>query len=169
MFQCFQPNLYVDSVLDLTPECLQKYEIKSLLLDVDCTLKKYRSQKITPEILSWIETMKENKIGLCLLSNGRCERIRCFAEQVQLPFVAPALKPLPFGCHTAIKTMNFNKKSTAIVGDQVFSDLLAGKFAGLFTILVTPLQPEEEPWFARIKRPLEQIVLRRKGLKKNLL
>jgi HAD superfamily phosphatase (TIGR01668 family) len=162
MFQCFQPNLYVDSVLDLTPERLQTYELKSLLLDVDCTLKNYRSQKIMPEILSWIDMMKENGIGLCLVSNGRRERIRRFAGQVQLPFVAPAMKPLPFGCRTAIRVMNFDKKSTAMVGDQVFADLLAGKLAGLFTILVIPIKPEEEPWFAQMKRPLEQIVLRQK-------
>jgi HAD superfamily phosphatase (TIGR01668 family) len=159
MFQYFHPNLYVDSVLDLTPKRLQQYALKSLLLDVDCTLKNYRSPNISQEISSWIEMMKENGIGLCLLSNGRHERIRCFAEQVQLPFVAPAMKPLPFGCRTAIQTMNFDKKSTAIVGDQVFADLLAGKLAGLFTILVVPILPEEEPWFAQIKRPLERIVL----------
>ncbi|MDR2757289.1 MAG: YqeG family HAD IIIA-type phosphatase [Planctomycetaceae bacterium] len=167
MFQCFQPDLYVEGVLDLTLECLQKYEIKSLLLDVDCTLKSYRSQNISPEILSWIERMKNKEIGLCLVSNGSSLRIRVLAEQVQLPFIAPALKPLPFGCCTAIQSMNFDKKSTAMVGDQVFSDLLAGKLAGLFTILVTPMQPEEEPWFARIKRPLERIVLRRKKKEKN--
>jgi HAD superfamily phosphatase (TIGR01668 family) len=165
MFRYFQPNLYLDSVLDLTPQRLQRYAIKSLLLDVDCTLKNYRSQNISPEISAWLEMMKENGIGLCLLSNGRRERIYPFAEQIQLPFVAPAMKPFPFGCHTAIQTMNFDKKSTAIVGDQVFADLLAGKLAGLFTILVVPISPEEEPWFTRIKRPLERIVLYQKTLK----
>jgi HAD superfamily phosphatase (TIGR01668 family) len=159
MFQYFQPNLYIDSVLDLTPKRLLRYAIKSLLLDVDCTLKNYRSQNISQEIAAWIEIMKENGIGLCLLSNGHYERIHHFAERVQLPFVAPAMKPLPFGCRTAIQTMNFDKKSTAIVGDQVFADLLAGKLAGLFTILVVPILPEEEPWFTRIKRPLERMVL----------
>lgn len=158
MFSCFQPNLSVDCVLDLTWECLQKYHLQSLLLDVDCTLKSYRSSDISPEILCWINTMQEHGVGLCLVSNGHRQRIRGIAERVRLPFVAPALKPLPFGCWEAIRTMNFDKKSTAMVGDQVFADLLAGKFAGLFTILVAPLRPEEEPWFARMKRPLERIV-----------
>ncbi|MDR0611377.1 MAG: YqeG family HAD IIIA-type phosphatase [Planctomycetaceae bacterium] len=159
MFRYFQPNLYVDSVLDLTPQRLQQHALKSLLLDVDCTLKNYRSENISQEIALWLEMMKANEIGLCLLSNGHYERIRHFAEQVQLPFVAPAMKPLPFGCRTAIQTMNFNKKSTAIVGDQVFADLLAGKLAGLFTILVIPMSPKEEPWFTQMKRPLERMVL----------
>jgi HAD superfamily phosphatase (TIGR01668 family) len=162
LFRCFQPDLYIESVLELTPEHLRRYEIKSLLLDVDCTLKNYRSQTIIPEVLCWIDAMRTGGIGLCLVSNGHCERIRQIAEPVRLPFVAPAMKPLPFGCRTAVRMMNFEKKSTAIVGDQVFSDLLAGKFAGLFTILVNPIRPDEEPWFTRIKRPLERIVLSQK-------
>jgi HAD superfamily phosphatase (TIGR01668 family) len=104
--------------------------------------------------------MKEHNIGLCLVSNGRGYRIRRFAESVQIPFVAPAMKPLPFGLNFAVKKLNFDKKTTAMVGDQVFADILAGNFAGVFTILVTPLNPEDEPWFARMKRPLEKIVLK---------
>lgn len=103
--------------------------------------------------------MKEREIGLCLVSNGRGPRIRRFAETVGIPFVAPALKPLPTGVRAALKEMGFEKKSTAMVGDQVFADILAGKWAGLFTILVTPLNPDQEPWFSRMKRPFEKLVL----------
>ena len=48
-----------------------------------------------------------------------------------------------------------------MVGDQVFADILAGRLAGLKTILVDPIHPEEEPWFTRLKRPPERWVLRR--------
>jgi HAD superfamily phosphatase (TIGR01668 family) len=162
MFHWFHPHLQVGSVIELTPERLREYGLRSLLLDVDCTLKNYRSDIPLPEILDWLETMKANGIGLCLVSNGRGERITRFAEGIQLPFIATAMKPLPSGCHKALRLMNFEEKSTAMVGDQVFADLLAGKFAGLFTILVTPIHPEEEPWFTRLKRPLERIVLAKK-------
>jgi hypothetical protein len=40
-----------------------------------------------------------------------------------------------------------------------FADVLAGRLAGLFTILVTPLG-HHEPWFTRVKRPFERQVLR---------
>jgi HAD superfamily phosphatase (TIGR01668 family) len=159
MFRFFQPQLYLDSVVELTPEKLSSLGLKSLLLDVDCTLKHYKRKELSPETACWVNEMKEHNIGLCLVSNGRGQRIRQFSESVQIPFVAPAMKPLPFGLNIAIKKMNFDKKTTAMVGDQVFADILAGKFAGLFTILVTPLNPEDEPWFARMKRPLEKIVL----------
>jgi len=161
MFKLFHPDLRIDSVVELTHERLYKLGLRSLLLDVDCTLKHYSSRELPQDISQWLDRMKEAGIGLCLVSNGRGPRIRRFAESVQIPFVAPAMKPLPFALRKALRSMNFDKDSTAMVGDQVFSDLLAGKFAGLYTILVTPLSPEQEPWFARMKRPLEKLVLPR--------
>ena len=162
MFRIFQPHLRIGSVTELTASRLAALGLRSLLLDVDCTLKHYRDTDIPPEIAGWLDSMKTARIGLCLVSNGRAHRIGRFAESIGLPFVAPAMKPLPFGCNAAVKSMGFDKKTTAMIGDQVFADLLAGKLAGLFTILVTPLSPEQEPWFARIKRPFEKLVLKRR-------
>ena len=160
MLNWFHPNLILASVSDITSELLQKHGIRFLLLDVDSTLKRYRATEIPPESVRWIESMQEAGILLCILSNGREHRIRPIAEQIGVPFVAPALKPLPTGCQTAIKTMGFDPKTTAIVGDQVFADILAGKLAKIFTILVTPIHPEEEHWYTRIKRPFEKWVVR---------
>ncbi|MDR3182157.1 MAG: YqeG family HAD IIIA-type phosphatase [Planctomycetaceae bacterium] len=155
----FTPDLYLPSIADLTPELLQKYGIRSLLLDVDSTLKRYTSNVLEPEAVHWLETMKRAEIGLCILSNGKARRIKPIADIIQVPFVAPALKPLPFGCKTALKEMHFDRKATAIAGDQVFADILAGKLAGIFTVLIKAIHPEEEHWYTRMKRPLEKLVL----------
>ncbi len=160
MAPLFQPDLFASSVTELTPELLREHGLKSLLLDVDCTLKRYRSETVEPEISQWLETLRRHDIGLCLISNGKDPRIARFAESVQVPFIAKALKPLPCGCTKALRMMNFEKDATAMVGDQVFADLLAGKFAGLFTVLVKPIHPEEEQWFTRMKRPFEKMVVR---------
>jgi len=162
MFHWFHPNVILDSVAQITPELLQKHGIRSLLLDVDSTLKRYRATEIPAEAVRWIESLQEVGIQCCLLSNGRKHRIQPIAEQVGVPFIAPAMKPSPFGCRAAIKAMGFDPKATAMVGDQVFADILAGKLANIFTILVTPIHPEEERWYTRIKRPLERWVLPRK-------
>jgi HAD superfamily phosphatase (TIGR01668 family) len=160
MFNWLQPNLIVDSVLNITPELLQQHGIRFLLLDVDSTLKRYRATEIPPESVQWIESLRAAGIQFCILSNGRTTRIRPIAEQIQIPFIAPAMKPSPFGCRAAMKTMDFDPKAAAMVGDQVFADILAGKFAKIFTILVTPIHPEEEHWYTRIKRPFEKWVVR---------
>lgn len=135
---------------------LAERDLRSLLLDVDCTLKSYRSETVESDILAWLDLMRKTGVGMCIVSNGKAKRIECLARSLRLPFVSVAFKPLPFGCKKALRQMNFETKKTAMVGDQVFTDLLAGKLAGLFTVLVHPIKPEEEPWFARVKRPLER-------------
>lgn len=159
MIRLFLPHHRIGSVVELTPERLDELELSSLLLDVDCTLKHYRSSQLAPEILDWLSRTKERGIGLCLVSNGRGRRIRVFAESVGIPCIAPAFKPFPQGCRKAVRMLNFDPQRTAMVGDQIFADILAGRLAGLKTILVTPMRPDLEPWFARMKRPLERFVL----------
>ena len=130
-------------------------------MDVDCTLKPYRSEECTPEVSGWVAGLRAARIGLCLVSNGVGGRIRRFSERLGLPFVAGALKPLPWGCWRAMRKMGFSRSGTAMVGDQLFADVLAGRLAGLTTILVDPIHPEEEPWFTRVKRRPERWLLQR--------
>jgi HAD superfamily phosphatase (TIGR01668 family) len=135
--------------------------IDALLLDVDCTLKSYRDAQVAPEVKAWLETLRASGIGICLVSNGRGGRIGRLAGMLGLPFVSKAMKPFPFGCRRAIRQEAFDARRTAMIGDQIFADIPAGRLAGLTSILVRPIRPEEEPWFTRLKRPLERLLLRR--------
>jgi HAD superfamily phosphatase (TIGR01668 family) len=81
---------------------------------------------------------------------------------LDIPYVAKAFKPLPFACRRAVRRLGWEGKRIGVMGDQVFADILAGRLAGLYTILVTPTSPEE-PWFTRLKRPFERMLLRRLG------
>lgn len=146
-------------VNELTPEVLTKLGVKTILLDVDCTLKRYDTDLLEGWVLIWLESLKSAKIRVCLLSNGKGKRIGRLAERYNLPFVAMALKPLPNGCWRAIRQEGWERKSTAMVGDQIFADVMAGKLGGLTTILVTPIHPEIEPLFTRVKRPFEKFFL----------
>ncbi len=161
MLRPFAPHLRIQSVQQLTPERLRELGVDALLLDVDCTLTRYRREEVPPEVAAWLTQMRAAGIGLCLVSNGRGHRIGRLAERLEVPCVAMALKPFPFGCRRAVRKMGFSPKRTAMVGDQVFADVAAGRLAGLRTILVAPLHPEDEPWYTRLKRPLERWLLGR--------
>jgi len=163
MFRFLVPHLRIASVCDLSLDRLRELQLESLLLDVDCTLKRYRNAHVLPEVEKWLEKLRSGGIGLCLVSNGRGRRIARLAEQLDLPFVANALKPFPFGLRRAVRQMNFQRSRTAMVGDQLFADVIAGRLAGLTSILVQAIHPEEEPWFTRLKRPAERLLLRRLG------
>ena len=163
MLKLLTPHLRIESVLELTLDRLRKLGLDSLLLDVDCTLKRYSQNDVEPGVADWIEELSRGGIELCLVSNGLAGRIGRFAEQFDLPFIARACKPFPFRMRAAVRKMGFRPDRTAMVGDQVFADVLAGRLAGLVSILVRPIRPEEEPWYARLKRGPERLVLGARG------
>lgn len=160
MFKSFIPDFHFETVLEITSEFLNGHNIRNLLLDVDGTLKRYRETEVSPEIRIWLDQRRAEGIGLCILSNGLSGRISHFAKQLEISFIAPALKPSPRGCLRAMAELQFPKEITAIIGDQIFADIWAGRRAGIQTIHVTANHPEEEPFFTRFKRPFEKIVLR---------
>jgi HAD superfamily phosphatase (TIGR01668 family) len=157
------PDFQVDSVGDLSREMLREWGVETLLLDVDCTLKPYRSRSLSPEVIAWLTSMQLAGIRLCLVSNGRAHRVQAIAAQGNLPFVAPAWKPAPFGLWRAIRRLDADRKTTAMVGDQIFADVLAARLAGVKSILVKAIFPEQEPWWTRLKRPFESLVIGRWG------
>ncbi len=161
MWRLVTPDFRIDSVLELDVPRLRSLNLDALLLDVDCTLKGYRAEELAPGVAAWLEGLRAGGIGLCLLSNGRAARIRRLAEALRLPVVCQACKPLPFGCRVALRRTGADRRRTAIVGDQLFADIMAGRLAGLTCILVRPIHPEQERWFTRIKRPLERFLLAR--------
>ncbi|MCI0464835.1 MAG: YqeG family HAD IIIA-type phosphatase [Gemmataceae bacterium] len=158
MLRSLAPDLHLNSVLELTVGRLRTLGLQGLLLDVDCTLKDYHAERIPEPVQSWIEELRSAGVRMCLLSNGKSRRIGRLAQTVNLPYVARALKPLPFGCYRGLRRLALRPAQVAVVGDQLFADVLAGRLAGLFTVLVRPTSPAE-PWFTRIKRPFERGVL----------
>jgi hypothetical protein len=159
MWFVFTPDLRIENVRELGVDRLRTLRLDALLLDVDCTLKDYYCPSIGPEVASWVRDLTSEGIRMCLVSNGRGSRIGPLADGLGVPFVAKALKPFPNGCKGAVRKLGLDPKRTAMVGDQLFADVAAGRLAGLYTILVRPTTLEE-PWFTRLKRPLERFVLR---------
>ncbi len=154
-----RPTIRVERVEELTAERLQGWGLRWLLLDVDCTLTRYQRRDVEPSVAAWLDALRAAGIGLCLVSNGLGQRIHEFAQRLDLPCVSRAMKPLPAGVWWAMRRLAARRAETAMVGDQLFADVLAGQLAGVRTILVRPIHPEEEPWFTRLKRGPERWLL----------
>ena len=92
-----------------------------------------------------------------LLSNSKEKRVEPFANKIGLNYISLALKPLPFGFFKAKKALGLKHKEVAIVGDQIFTDVLGGNLVGVKTLLLTPIKLETTKGFV-FKRKLEKIV-----------
>lgn len=133
--------------------------VNSLLIDIDNTVSTDHGTELVPGLFEWIEKMKNEGIKLYILSNARSIRVMPFAQKIGLDFIGLAMKPLPFGYLRGVKRSGGKRSTTAIVGDQIFTDIMGGRLAGVKTVLLTPVQPEPQLSF-RIRRKLEKLVFK---------
>lgn len=154
-----KPDIKLERVTDITLEILKKYNLTALILDVDNTLSTHHGHILTDGLAEWLSYMQENGIKLMVLSNSKEARVKPFAEKIGLDYISLGLKPLPFGFVRAIKALGIKRKNIAIVGDQIFTDVLGGNVVGLKTILLTPIKLETT-WGFRFKRKIERLVFK---------
>lgn len=135
-----QPDLILSgSVLTLTPNIIQQYGLKGLVLDVDETLVPISVGMASLELRQWIEQIRAST-ALCLVSNNLSEaRIGGIARSLNLPYYLGAAKPSRRKIRAALRGMDLPKHQVGMVGDRLFTDVLAGNRLGMFTILVEPI------------------------------
>ena len=156
----FKPHIKREKITDITFEDLNSLGVTALMLDVDNTMSTHGGQVLTDGLLEWLALMQNNGIELIVLSNAKKRRVEPFAEKISLRFIHLGLKPLPFGYWRAAAALKVKCKNAAIVGDQLFTDMLGGFLSGVKKILLTPILLEDKPSF-KIRRRLEKIFLKR--------
>ena len=152
-----KPKIKLERITDISLSVLEKYKIKALILDVDNTLSTHHGQALTDGLEDWLSLMRQNGISMVILSNSKRSRIEPFAEKIGLPYISMGLKPLPFRFSSALKLLGKKRRETAIVGDQIFTDVLGGNLARIKTVLLTPILLETSRSF-RFKRAVERLV-----------
>lgn len=135
-----QPDLILGSpILSLTPEILQQQNLKGLVLDVDETLVPISMAETSPELQQWIQQISPT-VQVWLVSNNISQiRISRIAKSLDLPYILGARKPSRRKLRQAVESMGLPVEQVAMVGDRLFTDVLAGNRLGMFTILVEPM------------------------------
>ncbi len=159
----FYPSVYLNRVYDINEDFIAKHNIKVLLLDVDNTLTVDKGTAPDKTTLEWLSRIKQMNIEMILVSNGKKKRLDRFAKSLGLDCFCMAMKPFPFKLKKAIEKLGVDKSSVLLVGDQVFTDILAANLAGINSVLLNPIELEKSLSF-RVRRFFERKI--RADLKK---
>ena len=158
MIKLLMPDIWVSSVYSLSVDLLKELNIRGLIFDIDNTLVAYDAPKPDAEIKNLLEIFKAEGFKICFASNNSKKRVGLFNRELLFDAFPMAMKPLPFSIKKALKIFGLKPKETAIIGDQIFTDVLAGRLAGVKTIFVDYISAKES-FFFKFKRMLERPVL----------
>ena len=139
------PCHLAQSIYWLTPARLKEHGIRLVLADLDNTLAPYKEAP-TPQAAAWAGELEAHGIQLFLLSNSRKpDRARQMAERLGIPYQGRSGKPRRGGYLRAMARMGCTPEQTAMVGDQIFTDVLGACRAGVVPLLVEPIRLAGNP------------------------
>lgn len=142
----FRAGYLADNIYQISGEALARRGIRLLLADLDNTLVPYGIPLPDEKLRAWRDELAEHGVTLFVLSNNRHEnRPRIFAEGLEVPYIGHAGKPKTPSFFKAMEQMGVTAEQTAIIGDQIFTDVLGGNRAGVKTILVKPIRLAGNP------------------------
>lgn len=154
------PNYYCDKVTDITIDLLEQNKIKGLILDVDNTLIDF-DRNLLDGAEEWIDKVKKNGIKCIILSNSnKVDKVKKVAETLDINYIYFAKKPLKGGFKKARERLGLESSEIAVVGDQIFTDIIGANRSKMFGILVNPIA-KKDIWITRLKRPLEELVIKK--------
>lgn len=148
------PKAYFNNVQEITIGFLLKNKIKALILDVDNTLIDY-NKNLSEDIIEWSKNMQGQGIRMYILTNSNKERkVEKVAKSLEIPYKLFAKKPFKKGFLEVKNILKIKEENIAVVGDQIFTDIIGGNSCKMFTILVDPID-KKDYWYTAWKRPLE--------------
>lgn len=168
MYSLLCPDSMVDSVFDIDLTNLRSKGIRGMIFDLDNTIIPWDSGEMCPLIQDWLRELMRSGIKVVIVSNNWKKRVRTIADSFGIPFVSRAYKPAKYGFIQASRILELAPWEIAMVGDQMFTDVLGGNRLGFFTIWVKPINSQEYIG-TRITRHLEKLavrILKAKGIMK---
>lgn len=156
----FTPTFWLKNVMEIDKAFLKKNRVRALILDMDNTLSMHDDPAAEDGVMEWLDEMRRLGVKMRVVSNNNKRRVEPLAKALGLEFTANGAKPLTFGVNRALREMRVRRSEALVVGDQIFTDVMAGNLAGIRTVLVEPFHLENK-WTFRLKRKVESLVFHR--------
>ena len=136
--------------------------MKALLIDIDNTVAPHHLPVVIPEIAAWLAGLPAAGFKVRFVSNNWHDDIFDRAAALGFDVTPRAGKPLPFGFLRAARALGVRARECAVIGDQIFTDILGGNLVGALTVLVAPLTNSDLPHTLVLRR-IERVIMARRA------
>jgi HAD superfamily phosphatase (TIGR01668 family) len=156
----FIPKQFAKSIYDVDFADLRQRGFNSILFDLDNTLIEPHHTNISAKCIRLLEELKGMGFHIMVVSNdSQFHSDRC-CKKLCVDCIPRAMKPLKGGFCKAIEELDTTCLNTVIIGDQLFTDILGGNLMGIHTILVVPIDSNQDDFITRLLRPMERMLFR---------
>ena len=155
-----QPDALFASYAEITPAYLKTNGIKLLFTDVDNTLAPYEVPEPDDAIRAWLASLAKAGVKVVFVSNNKSPRLDRFNATLGLDAYPDSKKPFANAFRRVAKEEGLSLSACAVLGDQIFTDVWAGKRLGMHSIMVPPIK-DKTTLFFKTKRRLERPILKK--------
>lgn len=153
----YVPDIYTKSIYAINYDKLKEQGIKCLLFDLDNTLVPYSIKEADEKIKQLFDVLK-NDFNVVLFSNSPKTRIKSFKDYLEVDCLASAKKPFRKSFDKILNEFKYEENEVAIIGDQLYTDILGGNKVGIMTILVNPVS-NKYPFWTKLGRLNEKRII----------
>ena len=168
MFKKFIPYAHSQSIYEIEIDFYKRNGITTLFMDLDNTLDSYRAREPKPQTIEYVSELKKNKITPIIISNNKAKRVSGYANLLGVEFLSSARKPFSRRIKAEIVRRNLKKDEVMLVGDQLMTDVLAAKGAGIKVVLTEKLVKEDQ-WTTHINRLIDRPIRKYHRKRNNLI
>ncbi len=138
---------------------------RNIIFDMDNTLAGWKQDQLPQDSIEKMQKLCSQGFNLYIMSNTRhIQRFIGIKEKIGPGFKAygKMRKPFTTKARAIMKREKLKASETLFVGDQLFTDILAGNILKTYTIKVEPIDLEHEFLFTKFLRKLEKLCGRKK-------
>ncbi len=168
MFKRFIPFAHAKSIYEIDAEFFKKQGIKVLFMDLDNTLDSYKAKEPQERTINLVKSIKKLGITPVIISNNKPHRVCGYADKLGVEFLASARKPFSKKIKAEIARRGLTPDDVMLVGDQMMTDVLAAKGAGIRVVLTEKVVKEDQ-WTTHINRLMDRPIRRYHRKRGNLV
>ncbi|MFN4189790.1 MAG: YqeG family HAD IIIA-type phosphatase [Pseudothermotoga sp.] len=149
------PREFAEDLTSIDIERFLKDGKDYFIFDFDNTLGLWRASFVEKTFESVLKKILDANGKILIASNGRPRQISIHGVKI----IWRARKPLTYKIKRILRLEGIDPNRVVMIGDQIFTDVLAGNRLGVYTIKVKPLS-DKEFIGTRILRFFEKVILK---------